>query len=292
MTNPMATIADSTRGFVEQIMENKDATFEDDQMVAQEAMETLTRIAANINSRNQYLSRIRKAFRIKYGERNEQLRDLLEILRMDKKLTRAVKEQTKENLEGRKAQPIEVSKSGFESILDDLKDSPNWYDHCLLALAATGRRSVEMWKTGIFEPVPNNDMAVRFSGQVKLKDAKMDPYVIPLQFIDFNQLKVIVEEVRSKVNPQLSKAQIQSDIGKQMNNKCKAAFRDVSTKISPHKLRAIWLAYIAEQAPDWNILELAEKLFGHQITDADKAGPDAIVIPSGEFYVGVVKLVP
>jgi Telomere resolvase len=73
----------------------------------------------------------------------------------------------------------------------------DWKNLAIALVLATGRRPVELFHTGKFEKVSNNEAL--FSGQVKTRQMARRPFVIPLLH-DFDDVERAIRKVRAELN--------------------------------------------------------------------------------------------
>lgn len=86
---------------------------------------------------------------------------------------------------------------GLTRWLESASQKANFYVHVLACALCSGRRTIEILRTGNFQLIPGKPFAAQFSGQVK-KRGQNTTYTIPL-LLPFDQLMFMIQSIRAEI---------------------------------------------------------------------------------------------
>lgn len=86
---------------------------------------------------------------------------------------------------------------GLTQWLESASQEANFYVHVLACALCSGRRTIEILRTGNFQLIPGKPFAARFSGQVKKRGQNL-AYTIPL-LLPFDQFIFMIQSIRAEI---------------------------------------------------------------------------------------------
>ena len=220
--------------------------------------------AHTINTVLTYLTTYRKEVETVFGANTA----LLKYLKPHKKVVE------KERKEYRKEIQVRTETNGLTTIENhtelidfatELLKSSSYLKVSLGLMLLTGRRSVEILKTGTFEKVQSKKNEVLFSGQAKKRGENSQPYKIPILCAP-NLVISALEWLRGEKHELLSITE------KQLNTKCAAPLNTYSKQFqswlgngcTPHDLRKAYAAIAYGQTNKRDSFRgFAAKVLGH-----------------------------
>jgi hypothetical protein len=169
--------------------------------------------------------------------------------------------------------PNDILKRIFHILVDE-SNARSISDTVLALCVATGRRTMEILATGIFEPIEEHEYMLLFSGQVKC-NGQMKPYCIPCLFPS----SIVIaahRRIRTHCNIQSPvSATCQGDyvrhvlhqrFSSQFNKRCKKIFQEYITgKFHVHDLRGLYIILAFHMNKHTNITfpKFAQCALGH-----------------------------
>jgi hypothetical protein len=150
--------------------------------------------------------------------------DILKPSITDKK--KQIAEQ-KESYMSKLANRPTIEHNKYKELINKLKDSTDYYERVACVALATGRRMVEIVKTGQFVKAADN--FITFGGQAKKrKGHSNNPYDIPVIELNADELIEIVKKLRKQKNlSKMSNTQVAAmSINPNINNIFKDIFGD------------------------------------------------------------------
>ncbi len=151
------------------------------------------------------------------------LPDYVADLRMNTTERLEVQRRSQESLEKKSGDAFEVAASAkirqSVALLQDPRS--NAFDLACALSFVTGRRMVEIFRTGSFDPVAGDDRAAVFSGQAKKRDSEDAPYKIPL-LAELADVNAGLARLRTMKN---TEDMTNSDVNLRYSTSCNSAAR-------------------------------------------------------------------
>jgi Telomere resolvase len=194
------------------------------------------------------------------------LPEYVSSLKLTGKERAVMKKQATKALESKSSESITVQGSPLIDRCRTTLTNPraNAYDLAAALALLTGRRMVELFLTGAFEPVEDNEQACVFAGQVKKGALEVDiPYQIPL-LASINSINDALQRLRAaKACEGLDNRAVNA----KYTNSCNSAARRLLGKQHHfHTLRGVYaiLAHTCTLPHKLSINSFLSKVLGHQ----------------------------
>lgn len=181
-------------------------------------------------------------------------------LKLSKTDTMSIIRDNKKVLENRQ-ELVEFPRTVMEDILLGL-DGNSFNELLPALLVATGRRTIEILKTGSLKTQKGS---VFFEGQVKTGFNPQKPYKIPL-LADTKNIKSALRRLRKLVNTEkMDNKQVQKKFSSSIQNVFKKLSKIYGIQLNPHKLRAVYLeeCFLNKNDKQLSKNKLGMEILGH-----------------------------
>ena len=246
----------------------------------------LKELYPSVNTRHSYFSKYRNAIKARYPAtqvdelgRTVHKHHALKLMRLDAKESQERKTTTKINLDIRTSNVAQFDlREMIKKCRKAIQDKKDPYLVAIGLMGLTGRRPVEILKTGHFKPLNSNH--VRFSGQAKTREAEgtKDNYKIPV-LDDPKEIIQALEYIREKLDLKSeSNERVNSVYTRKMLDSAKHFFKKVKLPekihLSNKSLRSMYVSASYEllgMDEKMSFNAFAARVLGHSKLDKNTA---------------------
>lgn len=212
-----------------------------------------------------YLTEYRAAIKTTFGEDST----LLRFLRISKAKTAKIKREYKNKIQKRTEEGALQEITNPQELITlgrDLIKESSYLKVSLGLMLLTGRRTIEVLKTGSLHPISKKSFEVVFEGQAKKGDKESLPYKIPTLAPAKELISALnwLRETKGELL-ELTEKQVSSKCARNLNNLCGVLFFDtLGSNSTPHDLRKAYAALAYEQSGKKESFRIfAAKILGH-----------------------------
>lgn len=230
--------------------------------IAKEFKKALYAFTSNKNTRTTMMAKLNSFIKKKFGDKFYKISYPILLPSKEDKLTQ-MKEQKQHYIE-KLGDRIGIDAITYFSTIEKLKNSDDYYELCVVASLASGRRLTEIAKAGVFKPVANSENEVMFSGQLKTREDIRKPYKIYVLGLSAKDFIKLIKKIR--LMRDFSRTVNDNVIAKVANGTNKIMHALFGKKVSTEIIRSAYIFICYRRFGDERISEVlfGNRLLGHR----------------------------